>query len=228
MHNASSPEERVENAAVPRYEWPTHTERRPLFVVLNHNELAAFSRKLAETVPQIANLQRDAKASASQWKARIETVEVEQSRLSGIVSEGREERPVECVWIYECSGIDTASGERIHHPEKKALFRQDTMEVLEIRDITSDERQMSLLPEEEQQEEEQQEEEQQEEDHEGEEQLELHEQEGGDGDGFSSSGEAFTEEAPVPDPRSLTEAPPAEEHPAEGTKKRSPRQPRQA
>jgi hypothetical protein len=141
-------DETINTPAVPQYEWPESIERRSLFVVLNTNELSMFSRKLAETVPQIANLTRDAKASASQWKARIETVEVDQSRLSGIVSDGREERPVECHWIYECAGIDTASGERIHHPEKKTLVRSDTLEVIEVRDITSEERQMSLLPEE--------------------------------------------------------------------------------
>ena len=133
---------------IPRYEWPESTERRPLFVTLKGVELGAFSRRLAETVPQITNLQRDAKASASQWKARIETLEVEQSRISGIITEGREERPVDCEWIFECAGIDSATGERIHHPEKKTLVRSDTSEQIEIRDISSEERQMSLLPEE--------------------------------------------------------------------------------
>jgi len=134
--------------ATPRYDWPESIEKRPLFVTLNPSELEQESRKLANTVPQIANLEREAKSSASQWKSRIELVQVEQNRLSGIVSEGKEERSVECGWVYECSGIDAATKELIVHPEKKALFRKDTGELVEVREITSDERQISLIAEE--------------------------------------------------------------------------------
>jgi hypothetical protein len=132
----------------PKYDWPESTEKRSLFVTLKPAELEATSRQLAQTVPQIANLEREAKSSASQWKSRIESVQCEQNRLSGIVSDGKEERPVECEWVFECCGIDIASSNRIHHPEKKALFRKDTGEFIEARDITSDERQMSLIADE--------------------------------------------------------------------------------
>lgn len=139
----------LENAPPPpRYSWPESVEKRPLFVVLNQQELEMSARKLAQTVADICRLERDAKASASQWKARIETVCAEQAHLSTIVTEGREERPIECQWIYETAGADAATGEMIFHPDKKTLIRKDTNEVLEIRDISSDERQMSLLPEE--------------------------------------------------------------------------------
>lgn len=134
--------------ATPKYDWPESTEKRSLFVTLKPAELEATSRLLAQTVPQIANLEREAKSSASSWKSRIELVQCEQNRLSCIVSEGKEERPVECEWVFECCGIDVASGNRIHHPEKKALFRKDTGEFIEARDITSEERQMSLIAEE--------------------------------------------------------------------------------
>jgi hypothetical protein len=131
----------------PKYDWPEAIEKRSLFVTLNPSELESESRKLAATVPQIANLEREAKSSASQWKSRIDMVQVEQNRLSGIVSEGKEERPVECEWVFECSGVD-ADKNRIFHPEKKALFRKDTGEFVETRDITAEERQMSLLTDE--------------------------------------------------------------------------------
>lgn len=146
---AEAQPEKLENAPPgPRYSWPDSTEKRPLFVTLNTNELEASARKLATTVGDIGRLERDAKASAQQWKAKIETVKAQQEHLSCIVQEGREERPVECRWLFEAAGFDSASGEIVFHPEKKTLIRTDTNEVLEIRDITSDERQMSLLPDE--------------------------------------------------------------------------------
>lgn len=140
---------KLENAPQgPRYSWPESTEKRPLFVTLDTKELEVAARKLATTVADIGRLERDAKASAQQWKAKIETVSAQQNHLSVIVTEGREERAVECQWLYETAGCDSATGEPIYHPEKKTLIRLDTREVLEVRDITSDERQMSLLPEE--------------------------------------------------------------------------------
>ena len=129
------------------FNWPKSTEKRSLFVTLNPAELETKSRELAGTVPQIANLEREAKSSASQWKARIEIVQCQQNHLSAVVSEGKEERNVECEWVFECSGIDSATKERIPHPDKKALIRPDTGEVIEVRDITSDDRQMALIDE---------------------------------------------------------------------------------
>lgn len=143
------PAEPAATPTAPRYDWPQSIEPRPLFVTLAPREMEAISRQLAATVPQIGQLERDAKASASQWKARIETVQCQQDRLSGIVTEGREERPVECEWVFECCGVDSVTLQRMYHPEKKTLFRTDTWEPVETRDITSDERQMSLLPDEE-------------------------------------------------------------------------------
>lgn len=133
----------------PRYDWPQSLEPRPLFVTLAPREMEIIGRQLAATVPQIGQLERDAKASASQWEARIETVRCQQDRLSGIVTEGREERSVECEWVFECCGVDSATLQRMFHPEKKTLFRTDTWEPVETRDITSDERQMSLIPDDE-------------------------------------------------------------------------------
>lgn len=133
--------------AKPKYDWPENIEKRSLFVTLNPKELEQASRQLAATVPQIANLEREAKSSASQWKSRIEMVQCEQNKYSNIVSDGKEERSVECRWIYECSGIDSHSGKEIYHPEKKTLVRNDTGEVIEVRDISSEDRQISLLNE---------------------------------------------------------------------------------
>lgn len=147
MPKKPDPQEKTVTAK-PKYDWPEATEKRSLFVTLNPSELESESRKLAATVPQIANLEREAKSSASQWKSRIDLVQVEQNRLSNIVSEGKEERPVECEWVFECAGVDATTKQRIYHPEKKSLFRKDTGDFIESRDITSEERQMSLITEE--------------------------------------------------------------------------------
>ncbi len=148
LSEGAAPEESTAPTG-PRYDWPIAEEKRPLFVVLNPSELEEQARKLAGTVREIGRLEGDAKASAAQWKSRIENEKSKQNHLSTIVAEGREERPVDCEWVYECCGLDSVSGERIHHPEKKALFRKDNGELIEVREITSEERQMSLLPEDE-------------------------------------------------------------------------------
>ena len=45
------------------FNWLKSTEKRSLFVTLKPAELEAKSRELAGTVPQIANLEREAKSS---------------------------------------------------------------------------------------------------------------------------------------------------------------------
>lgn len=132
----------------PKYQWPESKEPRHLFVDLKPEEINVASRLLAETVPHIQGLEAAAKASAAQHKVGIQAVEVEQSRLSALVTQRKEERKVDCVWIYECAGMDTETKEKIIHPEKKTLFRMDTGAVVEIRDIQNEERQMSLIPDE--------------------------------------------------------------------------------
>jgi len=132
----------------PRYEWPEKKEKRQLFVDLKPEELAIASRRLAETVPHIQSLEAAAKASAAQHKSGIQAAQVEQNQLSLLVTQKKEERPVECEWIFETAGFDSATNKPIPHPEKKTLVRLDTGAVVEIRDILQEERQMSLLPEE--------------------------------------------------------------------------------
>lgn len=142
------PAEPAATPTAPRYDWPQSIEPRPLFVTLAPREMEVAAQELAATIPKILTLEHNAKQSANQWKATIDGVRCNQSRLSTIVQERREERPVDCEWIFECCGVDSVTGERMYHPEKKTLFRTDTWEALETRDITSDERQMSLLPDE--------------------------------------------------------------------------------
>ena len=51
---------------------------------------------------------------------------------------------MKCHWRFECAGLDSATGAPIFHPDKKALIREDTNEVVEVRDISEDERQLAL------------------------------------------------------------------------------------
>jgi hypothetical protein len=145
-HNMSKPSTSKKPAS-PKYNWPVKTEKRSLLVDLKPEELANASRDLAETVPHIASLESAAKASAAQHKSGIQAAECEQRRLSYIVSSKREERLVDCEWLYETSGIDSQTKKPIYHPEKKTLIRTDTGAVVAVLDIQNDERQLSLLPE---------------------------------------------------------------------------------
>lgn len=124
MPKKPDPQEKTVTAK-PKYDWPEATEKRSLFVTLNPSELESESRKLAATVPQIANLEREAKSSASQWKSRIDLVQVEQNRLSNIVSEGKEERPVPTgPWLLlHHAGENSASRGHRGEPSNAAVIR---------------------------------------------------------------------------------------------------------
>ncbi len=128
----------------PKPDWPESTEKRLLSVVLNDAELKSASTQLARTIPDIMELEAQAKSAADTLKAKIKAIECQQTILSNVIRDGCEDRQVDCVWVYECAGVDGATSERIYHPEKKSLFRKDTGEFVECRDITNDERQMAL------------------------------------------------------------------------------------
>ncbi len=128
-----------------KFDWPQSTDKRLLSVVLNPSEIESYGRLMANTIPDLAQLESEAKSAADTFKAKIKAIECQQFVFSKIIREGREDRQVDCEWIFECAGIDAGTGERIGHPDKKTLIRCDTGEVVEIRDITTDDRQMALL-----------------------------------------------------------------------------------
>jgi hypothetical protein len=124
--------------------WPEATETRNLRCRVNSEETNILAKEQSEIIQQIARLEDAKKASGSEYKARIEEKQARGSRIAGIIITGETDREVKCEWYFECSGFDTHTGERIYHPEKKALVRLDTLEVIEVKDITNDERQMAL------------------------------------------------------------------------------------
>lgn len=144
----STPELPTASDASPSLHWPEKTETRCLRCDLSPTDRDKYGRESAELVHAITRLEDQKKASASSYKAGIDEKAARLKRISGYVTEGWEERPIKCEWRFECSGIDSATGEPIYHPEKKALVRLDTMEVIEVCDISGDERQMALPMEE--------------------------------------------------------------------------------
>lgn len=139
---AKKPTPTEETPEPKKLDWPETTEKRNLSCILNDLELKSASSQLARTVPEILELEAQAKSAADNWKAKIKAVECQQTVLANTIRDGREDRQVTCEWAFECSGIDSGTGEHIFHPEKKSLFRVDTGEFIESRDITSDDRQM--------------------------------------------------------------------------------------
>jgi len=133
-----------DEAAPTQMNWPEKTETRVLRCELNPTDRDKYGRESAELVHAITRLEDQKKASASSYKAGIDEKAARLKRISGYVTEGWEERQIKCEWLYECSGIDSTTGEPIYHPEKKALVRRDTNEVIEVTDISNDERQMAL------------------------------------------------------------------------------------
>jgi len=119
--------------------WEPCTETRILRCRVNSEETNILAKEQSEIIQQVARLEDAKKASASEYKARIEEKQARGSRIAG-----KTDREVKCEWYFECSGFDSHTGERIYHPEKKALVRLDTLELIEVKDITNEERQMAL------------------------------------------------------------------------------------
>ena len=133
-----------DEAAPTQMNWPEKTETRVLRCELILSDRDKYGRESAELVQVIGQLEDEKKSSAARYKAAIDEKQARLSRISSYIRDGWEERQTKCEWIYECSGIDSATGEPIYQPEKKALVRRDTNEIIEVCDITNEERQMAL------------------------------------------------------------------------------------
>ena len=131
-----SPEER-------QLHYPETTETRSLKVNISLDERNGYASELAKTVQETARVEDEKKASASHFKGVLDELGARQRRISQIISDGHEFRPVKCQWSFECAGV-TADGDRIFHPEKKALVRLDTYEVVTVETMTEQDRQPLL------------------------------------------------------------------------------------
>lgn len=124
--------------------WPEAKEKRTLRCDLKPIDINELGKANAVLGSEIDRLEDSKKASQSQYKANIEEREARRRANETAIRNGWVERDVGCHWEFECAGIDSATGEKVFHPEKKTLFRDDDGTVVEIRDISEGERQMAL------------------------------------------------------------------------------------
>lgn len=114
--------------------WRKVTTVRTLKVDFAPSEKEAYTQELARSVDEITELEQEKKASADRYKVRIQEVESRQKRLSHLLKDGWDERPVKCEWKFQCAGRQK-DGAYVFHPEKKALVRLDTGDVVEIQEL---------------------------------------------------------------------------------------------
>ena len=92
------------------------SEHRELLVQLSTEERETFVHRLVEIPREIDSLKEDKKASANSFKTRIETLEKEQRETGILVEDGGRLLPVRCEWRFKTAGVDSVTGEPIHHP----------------------------------------------------------------------------------------------------------------
>ena len=126
-----------------RADWPESTETRELNVSLTDDQIIEQSRVLIDKLREVETLTAAKKASADNYKTRIEEVEQKIEDVSIVVKSGKDRRQVPCRWLWQTNNFD-ASGAAIFHSEMKTLIREDTGEVVEVKPITFEDRQVNL------------------------------------------------------------------------------------
>lgn len=123
--------------------WQAKSETREIGVPLTREEIQDHATKLADTVTEIRELEDAKKANADRYKALITDQEKIQNRVSALIRQGHDTKPVPCVWLFEVAGRNDV-GQFIRDPNYKTIIRKDTGAVIEVKPITADERQMGL------------------------------------------------------------------------------------
>jgi hypothetical protein len=108
-------------------------EFRNLPVKLTEREMDAYGRTLDDKVSELVALELAKKQAADQFKGDIDRVERTVKILGHKVHTGIEDRDVECFW------------EPVYDRGVKELRRNDTMQVVETRPLTEEEKQRSLI-----------------------------------------------------------------------------------
>lgn len=106
---------------------------RELFVVLTEDEVSSYSKELARVTSATALLEDEKKASSSAFKDKIDRALADSRALANKITTQKELRPVECHWSLDFK------------TNRATLYRSDTGETIESRDITEDERQKKLF-----------------------------------------------------------------------------------
>jgi DNA polymerase II small subunit/DNA polymerase delta subunit B len=108
------------------------TFERDLPVRLTREELEARGQMLALKVDERAEIEVEAKAEAAEYKAQMGDTDKEIRRLSRIVRDKSEPRPVECFEHLNFAGNEVQ------------IVRRDTGEVVDTRAMTDADRQRNL------------------------------------------------------------------------------------
>lgn len=127
----------------PRVDWPESTENRELGVTLSDEERIRHGLHLCDQLREAEALAEEKSATAKRYAAAIESKEKEIEETKDIFKTGKVRRNVPCQWKFQIHGLD-AEGNGIYHSEMKTLVRDDTGEVVEVKPITQEDRQMNL------------------------------------------------------------------------------------
>lgn len=124
--------------------WPESKDKRYLRCDLKPDEINDLGKRNAALGAEIDGLEDAKKATMKQFAADIEGREAQRRSNEMSIRNGWVTRETPCHWVFETSGKDSVTGEFVYHPEKKTLVRDDTGDVVEIADITQEERQLAL------------------------------------------------------------------------------------
>jgi hypothetical protein len=125
------------------WKWPVSTEGRSLIAPHTDHHRSEIALQMGKLQEHKESVEDAKKASASNFKAQLDSLEERMSQYAAVLAAGGERRTVPCRWIFETSGRDS-DGEWVRHAEYKSLVREDTGEVVETVRISEDDRQATL------------------------------------------------------------------------------------
>jgi len=130
-------------ATTPAHDWPESTERRELPVKLTETAQIEKAVEYVHAQRAVENAIEAKKHAAKMAAKEIEEMEKARDELGYVVETGKTRQMVHCRWVFESNGLDGA-GLPLHHSAMKTLVREDTGEVVEIKPISEEDRQMIL------------------------------------------------------------------------------------
>lgn len=134
-----------------RQDWPEATETRELTTKLTDSSRIVVVMDYFKQQARVEGLQREKKAAAKEFDNEIDAAEKVMNDLADSVKTGTARGSVLCTWLFEVNSLDP-DGKPIYHSGTKTLVRSDTGEVVEIKPISQEDRQMTMpLTDEEQQ-----------------------------------------------------------------------------
>jgi len=134
-----------------RQDWPEATETRELTIKLSDASRIDVMMDYFKQQDRVTGLEILKKSTAKDFDSRIDEAEKTLHDLAESTKTGTMRGSVHCVWHFETNGRDV-NGDSIYHSGTKTLVRSDTGEVVEIKPISQEDRQMTMpLTDEEQQ-----------------------------------------------------------------------------